>query len=77
MTDKKKGNKQDCKKNRAMFFYGFIQLSSAFVTAIALAAIAQGFNSLKQESKFFNDCVKEIKSTGSPTADAVRFCTGG
>ena len=77
MTNKKKVDKQDCKKNQAMIFYGFIQLSSGVVTAIALVAIAQGLYSLEQESNFFNDCVEEIKATGSPTADAVRFCTGG
>lgn len=54
-----------------------IQLGSAVVSAVALVAITLSFCSLKKESKFFNECVEEIKATGSPTADAVRFCTGG
>jgi len=32
---------------------------------------------VKKESKFFNQCVEEIVSTGSGKADAVRFCNGG
>ena len=77
MTEKKKETKKDFKKNKAMIAYGFIQLGSAVISAIALVAIAIGFYPLKKESKFFNICVEEIKATGSPTADAVRFCTGG
>ena len=77
MSDKKKDTQQDFKKNKAMLAYGIIQLSSAVVSAIALVVIALGFCSLKKESNFFNECVEEIKATGSPTADSVRFCTGG
>jgi|TARA_Y100000991_G_C21825682_1_gene285836 hypothetical protein len=77
MIDKKKDPKKDFKKNKAMIAYGFIQLGSSVVSAVALVAIAIGFYPLKKESKFFNVCVEEIKATGSPTADAVRFCTGG
>ena len=73
MTDKKKDNK----KNKVMVAYGVIQLGSVILSAVALLAIALGFYSLKKESNFFNECVEEIKATGSPTADAVRFCTGG
>ena len=73
MTDKKKDNK----KNKVMVAYGVIQLGSVILSAAALLAIALGFFSLKKESNFFNECVEEIKATGSPTADAVRFCTGG
>ena len=43
---------------------------SAFLSAIALLSIALVF-ALKKES--FNECVEEIKATGSPTADAVVF----
>ena len=50
---------------------------SDLLSAVALVAIALGFCSLKKESNFFNECVEEIKATGSPTADSVRFCTGG
>ncbi|MBO6974277.1 MAG: hypothetical protein JJ844_01110 [Prochlorococcus marinus CUG1435] len=77
MTNKKKDTKNDFKNNKAMLTYGFIQLCSSVVSAFALVAIALGFYTLKKESKFFNECVEEIKATDSPTADAVRFCTGG
>ena len=77
MIDKKKDIKKDLKRNKAMLAYGIIQLGSAVVSAVALVVISLAFYSLKKESKFFNECVEEIKATGSPTADAVRFCTGG
>ena len=60
-----------------MLAYGVIQLVSTVLSAVALLAIALGFYSLKKESKFFNECVEEMKASGSPTADSVRFCTGG
>ena len=60
-----------------MFAYGIIQLSSSVVSAVALAAIALSFCSIKQESKLFNKCVEEIQSTGKNSSDAVRFCNGG
>ena len=77
MTDNKKDTQKDFKKNNAMLAYGVINLGSKVVSAVALVAIAIGFCSLKKESKLFNECVEEIKATGSPTADSVRFCTGG
>ena len=75
--DTKKDTKKDFIKNKAMLTYGVIQLGSKVVSAVALVAIALGFCSLKKEANFFNECVEEIKATGSPTADSVRFCTGG
>ena len=72
-TDKKKRSG----KGKAMFAYGIIQLGSSVVSAVALAAIALSFCSLKQESKVFNECVKEIQATGKSSSDAVRFCNGG
>jgi hypothetical protein len=75
--DTKKDTKKDFINNKAMFAYGVIQLGAKVVSAIALVAIALGFCALKKESNFFNECVEEIKATGSPTADSVRFCTGG
>ena len=75
--DTKKDTKKDFIKNKVMLAYGVIQLGSKVVSAVALVAIALGFCSLKKESNFFNECVEEIKTTGSPTADSVRFCTGG
>ena len=77
MTNKKKDTKNDFKNNKAMLAYGVIKLGSSVVSAFALVAIALSFYTLKKESKFFNECVEEIKATDSPTADAVRFCTGG
>ena len=77
MTDKEKDTKKDFKRNKAMLAYGVIQLGSTVLSAVALLAIALGFYSLKKESKFFNECVEEMKASGSPTADSVRFCTGG
>ena len=77
MADKTKDTKKDFRKDKAMLTYGVIQLGSTVVSAVALVAIALGFCSLKKESNFFNECVEEIKATGSPTADSVRFCTGG
>ena len=76
MADKKK-IKKDFGRNKAMLAYGVIQLGSTVVSAVALVAIALSFCALKKESNFFNECVEEMKATGSPTADSVRFCTGG
>ena len=75
--DTKKDTKKDFINDKAMFAYGVIQLGAKVVSAVALVAIALGFCALKKESNFFNECVEEIKATGSPTADSVRFCTGG
>tara|TARA_Y100001978_G_C23419131_1_gene302918 strand:- start:217 stop:450 length:234 start_codon:yes stop_codon:yes gene_type:complete len=77
MSEEKKTSKNCSGKNKAMFAYGIIQLGSTFISAVALVAISLGFCSLKKESKFFNECVEEIVSTGSGKADAVRFCNGG
>ena len=73
----KKDAKKDFIKNKVMLAYGVIQLCSKVIYTVALVAIAIGFCSLKKESNFFVECVEEIKATGSPTADSVRFCTGG
>ena len=73
----KKDTKKDFKKNKAMLAYGVIQLGTKVLSAVALVSIALGFCSLRKESNFFNECVEEMKATGSPTADSVRFCTGG
>ena len=77
MDEKNKDTKKEFRKNKAMVAYGVIQLASKIVSSIALVAIAISFCSIKKESNFFNECVEEIKATGSPTADSVRFCTGG
>ena len=54
MTEEKKDSKKCGGKKKIMFAYGFIQLGSSFVSAVALAAIAFGFCSVKKESKIFN-----------------------
>ena len=78
MTEENKSDKKKCSgKGKAMFAYGIIQLGSNVVSAVALAAIALSFCSLKQESKVFNECVEEIQATGKSSSDAVRFCNGG
>ena len=78
MTEENKTDKKKCSgKGKAMFAYGIIQLGSNVVSAVALAAIAISFCSLKQESKVFNECVEEIQATGKSSSDAVRFCNGG
>ena len=73
----KKDTKKDFRRDKAMLAYGVIQLGSTIVSAVALVAIALNFFSLKKQSNFFNECVEEMKATGSPIADSVRFCTGG
>ena len=78
MTEENKTDKKKCNgKGKAMFAYGIIQLGSSLVSAVALAAIALSFCSLKQESKLFNECVEQIQATGKSSSDAVRFCNGG
>ena len=78
MTEENKKDKKKCGgKGKAMFAYGIIQLGSSVVSAVALAALALSFCSVKQESKVFNECVEEVKTTGKSSSDAVRFCNGG
>ena len=78
MTEENKKEKKKCSgKGKAMFAYGIIQLGSSVVSAVALAAIALSFCSVKQESKVFNECVEEVQATGKSSTDAVRFCNGG
>ena len=78
MTDENSNGKKKCGgKGKAMFAYGIIQLGSSVVSAVALAAIAFSFCSVKQESKVFNECVEEIQSTGKSSSYSVRFCNGG
>ena len=73
----KKDTKKDFRRDKAMLAYGFIQLGSTIVSAVALLAIVLNFFLLKKESNFFNECVEEMKASGSPIADSVRFCSGG
>ena len=78
MTEENKKDKKKCGgKGKAMFAYGIIQLGSSVVSAVALAAIALSFCSVKQESKVFNECVEEIQVNGKSSSEAVRFCNGG
>ena len=78
MTEENKTDKKKCGgKSKAMFAYGIIQLGSSVVSAVALAAIALSFCSLKQESKVFNECVEEVQAAGKISSDAVHFCNGG
>ena len=77
MSEEKKDSKKCSGKKKIMVAYGFIQLGSSFVSAVALAAIAFGFCSVKKESKNFSSCVTEIVENGSTNAEAVRYCNGG
>ena len=78
MTEENKKDKKKCDgKGKAMFAYGIIQIGSSVISAVALAAIALSFCSVKQESKVFNECVEEVQATGKSSSDAVRFCNGG
>ena len=78
MIEESNKDKKKCGgKSKAMFAYGIIQLGSSVVSAVALAAIALSFCSVKQESKVFNECVEEVQATGKSSSDAVRFCNGG
>ena len=60
-----------------MFAYGIIQLGSSVISAVALAAIALSFCSLKKEANVFNECVEEVQESGKSASSAVRFCNGG
>ena len=78
MTEENKTGKKSCGgKSKAMFAYGIIQLGSSVISAVALAAIALSFCSVKQKSEVFNECVEEVQSTGKSSSYAVRFCNGG
>ena len=77
MTIKEKDSKKNSGKKNIMFAYGFIQLGSRLVSAIALATIAFGFCSVKKESQLFNECVMEIIEDGGTNSEAVRYCNGG
>ena len=77
MTEDKKDSKKCSGKKNIMLAYGFIQLGSSFLSAIALVTIAFGFCSVKKESKLFNNCVVEIIEDGRSNSEAVRYCNGG
>ncbi|WP_413678905.1 hypothetical protein [Prochlorococcus sp. MIT 0916] len=78
MTKEDKTDRNMCsRKRKLMFVYGFIQLGSTVVSAIALSVIALSFCTIKKESKIFNDCVDEVQATGKSFSGAVRFCNGG
>ena len=78
MTEEKTTEKKKCSgKGKVMFAYGFIQLGSNIVSAIALTAIALSLCSVTKESKVFNECVEEVQASGKSSSNAVRFCNGG
>ena len=77
MSEEQKDSKNCSGKKNIMLVYGFIQLGSRLVSAIALAAIAFGFCSVKNESKLFNKCVAEIIEDGRNNSEAVSYCNGG
>ena len=78
MTEEKTTEKKKCRgKSKVMFAYGFVQLGSSVVSAVALTAIALSSCSLTKESKVFNECVEEVQASGKSSSNAVRFCNGG
>ena len=77
MSEEKKDSKNFGPKKKIMVAYGFIQLGSSFLSAIALVVIALGFSSITKESKVFKSCVSEIVENGSTNPEAVRYCNGG
>tara|TARA_Y100001968_G_C19264561_1_gene670984 strand:+ start:729 stop:968 length:240 start_codon:yes stop_codon:yes gene_type:complete len=78
MSEENNKDKKKCRgKGKAMFAYGFIQLGSNVISAIALAAIALSFCSLKKEANVFNKCVEEVQESGKSSSSAVHFCNGG
>ena len=64
MTVETKESQKCSGKKNFMFAYGFIQLGTSLVSALALAVIAFVFCSIKQESKLFNKCVTEVIEKG-------------
>ena len=78
MTEEINKDKKKCGgKGKAMFAYGILQLGSNVISALALAAIALSFCSLKKEANIFNACVEEMQASGKSTSNSVRFCNGG
>ena len=77
MSEEKKGQKKCSGSKNIMFAYGFIQLGSSVVSALALAVIAFSFCSIKKEAKLFNNCVTEVVQEGRSNSEAVRYCKGG
>ena len=78
MSEENKIDQKKCSgKRNMMLVYGIVQLSSTFVSAVALATIAFSLCSIKKEAKVFNDCVEEVQANGRSSANAVRFCNGG
>ena len=78
MIEDNKTEKKKCSgKGKAMFAYGIVQLSSNVVSALALAAIAISFCSVKEKSKLFNECVEDVQATNKSSSYAVSYCNGG
>ena len=77
MAEEKKDSKKCSGKKNIMFVYGFVQLGSSFVSAIALAFIAFGLCTLNKESRIFNNCVAEVIEDVGSNSEAVRYCNGG
>ena len=76
MKEEKNETKICSGKKNIMFAYGLIQLGSSFVSAVALAAIAFGFCSIKKESKILNRCVSEIVEKGKSNSEVLSLYKG-
>ena len=78
MTEESNKDHKKCGgKGKVMFAYGIIQLGSRVVSAVALAAIALSFCSLKKEANVMIECIEEVTASGKSASSAVRFCNGG
>tara|TARA_B100000029_G_C17338777_1_gene874509 strand:- start:208 stop:450 length:243 start_codon:yes stop_codon:yes gene_type:complete len=75
----KKSKKCSSSKSRRIIWYAFTATSvgAKGLAAIALLAIAMMLCSVKKESKVFNQCVEEIRTSGKSVSAAVSFCNGG
>ncbi len=78
MSEKKKKTKKCSKQKRILWYaFGAAGLCARGLAAIALVGIALKMYPLKQESRFFNTCVEELRSNSKSVAESVRFCNGG
>ncbi len=76
MSEEKKVSKKCPGKKNIMFAYGFIQLGSSFVSAIALAAIAFGFCSVKKSPSFSINVSQKLLKMAVPILRQLGIAMG-
>ena len=74
----KKQKKCSANKSKRILWYlfGAAGLGARGLAALSLLAIALMFCSIKKESKVFNQCVEEVRSSGKSISIAVSYCNG-